>query len=123
MGSAAPLRGAKAPSPTHAALGQVAHGIDDLPVHAHLEVEVGAEAEAGAVADPDHLALAHLLADGDRYRLLVGVAGGETAAVVDTGVVAVAGLRAGDRHGAGGSRVDGRPGRDADVDARVAGLP
>src|SRR4051794_19063945 len=82
-----------------------------------------AEAKAGAVADADHLPLADLLADRDGDRLLVGVAGGDPATVVEAGVVAVARLRTRDRDGAGGGGLDRRAARDADVDAGVTALP
>src|SRR4051794_41899501 len=82
-----------------------------------------AEAKAGAVADADHLPLADLLADRDGDRLLVGVAGGDPAAVVEAGVVAVARLRTRDRDGAGGGGLDRRAARDAAVDAGGTALP
>src|SRR3954467_4321251 len=92
-------------------LRQIAHRIHRLPVDAHFEVEMRAEAKAGAVADADHLPLADLLADRDGDRLLVGVAGGDPATVVEAGVVAVAGLRTRDRDGAGGGGLDRRAAR------------
>src|SRR3954453_12728128 len=104
-------------------LRQVAHRVDHFTVHPHLEVQVRAEAQAGAVADADPLALAHLLADRDGDRLLVGVAGRDPAAVVDARVVPVARLGARDRDLSGGSRVDRRAAWDADVNPRVAALP
>lgn len=61
---------------------EVAERVDGLAVDADFEVEVGAGAEAGAADVTDHLALADVLADGDGDLRLVGVGGGETAAVV-----------------------------------------
>src|SRR5215211_5467524 len=84
---------------------------------------MGAEAQAGAVADADHLALADLLANRDGDRLLVGVAGRDPAAVVDARVVPVARLEARDRDRSGGRRMNRRAARDADVDSRMAALP
>src|SRR5215211_2763769 len=111
------------PRATRTLLGQVAHRVDGLAVDPHLEVKVGPEAEARAVAYPDHLPLAHVLADRDGDRRLMRVAGRDPASVVDAGVVAVAGLRPGDRDRAVGGGVDRRSARDSDVDARVAALP
>src|SRR5690348_16932577 len=49
-------------------LREIPHRVDRLAVDPDLEVEVWAEAEPRAVADPDHLALADMLADGDGDR-------------------------------------------------------
>src|SRR5215211_8323222 len=66
---------ARDPSPKPSAAGlEVTHRVHGLPVDAHLEMQVRPAAQAGAVAGPDHLALADLLADRDRDRLLVGIA-------------------------------------------------
>src|SRR5687767_3236513 len=67
---------------------EVAHGIDRRPVHAHLEVEVVAEAVAGAADRADHLTLAHRAA-ADAEAAEVGVAGGDGAAVLYADEVAV----------------------------------
>src|SRR5262245_42334364 len=104
-------------------LRQVAHRVNDLAVDPDLEVEVGPEAEAGAVADPDHLALADALAHRDRDRLLVRVAAREAAAVVDAGVVAVTALGPSDRHSPVGDGVNRGARGHADVDPGMAGLP
>src|SRR6476659_7135267 len=53
-------------------------------------MDVRAEAVAGAVAVADDLALGDLLTGGHREGLLMRVAGGEPAAVIDAGEVAVA---------------------------------
>src|SRR5262245_65039297 len=82
-------------------------------------MDVRSEAVAGAIRDADDLRLRHLLAPRDEDPLLVRVAGGETAAVVDAGVVPVAALGSGDRDGPGRSRAYRRAGRDRDVDALV----
>src|SRR5947207_5294203 len=69
---------------------QIGERVGRLPVDPDLEVEVRTEAIARAVAEHDDLRLAHRLADRDQDPLLVSVAGGEPAAVVDAGVVPVA---------------------------------
>src|SRR5436190_9503075 len=104
-------------------LGQVAHRVHGIAVHADLEVQVGAEAEPGAVAVADQLSLADLLAHGHRDGLLVSVAGGDPTPVVDAGVVAVPGLHTGDRDGACRGGVDRSAAGHPDVDAGVACLP
>src|SRR5436190_1688154 len=104
-------------------LGQVAHRVHGIAVHADLEVQVGAEAEPGAVAVADQLSLADLLAHGHRDGLLVPVAGGDPTPVVDAGVVAVPGLHTGDRDGACRGGVDRSAAGHPDVDAGVACLP
>src|SRR4051794_10469736 len=68
------------PSPRTDAL-EVAHRIGGNAVDPDLEVDVRAEAVAGAVAVADHLALGDLLAGRHREGFLVGVAGREPAAV------------------------------------------
>src|SRR5919197_1665118 len=83
---------------------------------------MGPEAVAGAVAVADHLALAHVLALGDGEAPLVRVAGREATAVVDACVVPVAAagrLGLGEEEGAGGRRVERRPGGARDVDPGV----
>src|SRR4051794_2471050 len=107
-------------------LREVGHRIGDLAVDSHLEVKVRAEAEASAVADPDHLALAHVLALADGEARLVRVAGRDPAPVVDAGEVAVAaarGLGLGELHDPVGGGVDRRAARHPDVDAGVAAFP
>src|SRR5262245_43520240 len=85
-------------------------------------MEVRTEAVTGAAGVPDHLSLADGIAEGDDEAALVGVTGGEPAAVVDAGVVAVAaafGLRLLQGDGAGRGGADRGPFRDGDVDPRV----
>src|SRR5690242_4989201 len=85
-------------------------------------MDVWTRAVTGVAAETDDLALAHRLPGRDQEFRLMGVAGGEPAAVVDAGVVAVAaafGLRLGEDDGAGEGGVDRRPFRDGDVDPGV----
>src|SRR5262245_20294079 len=82
-----------------------------------------AEAVAGAVADPDDLSLGDLLADRDQDLLLVGVASGQAAAVVNAGVVAVAALVAGDLDAARGGCTDRSARGHGDVDSLVHPAP
>src|SRR2546423_1874039 len=98
---------------------QVAQRIYRVPVDPDLEVQVGAEAVAGAAHVADHLSLGDLGAGRHRERGLVGVTGRETPAVVDARVVAVAARPPGqdDRSGRGG--VDRRAVGNADVDTGV----
>src|SRR2546421_5450004 len=56
---------------------QVAQRVHDGPVHAHLEVQVRAEAQAGAADVADDLALRHVLARANGERRLVAIARGE----------------------------------------------
>src|SRR5438876_7562836 len=98
---------------------QIGERVGRLPVDPDLKVEVRTEAIARAVAEPDDLRLAHRLADRDQDPLLVSVAGGEPAAVVDAGEVPIAPGRTRDADGAGGGRPDRSPGRHSDVNARV----
>src|SRR3954453_7942975 len=103
-------------------LWQVRNGVRNRAVDPHLEVKVGAEAVARAVADPDYLALLDVLAERDGEALLVGVAGGDAAAVIDAGVVAVAtagGLRLFENHGPVGGRADRGAGGDGYGDAGI----
>src|SRR4051794_11017229 len=74
---------------------QVVHRIRDRAVDAHLEVEVVAEATAGAADVPDDLALGDRLAHRDADARLVRVARRHRARVLDAGEVAVAARRAG----------------------------
>ena len=88
-------------------------------------MEVVAKAVACAADVSDDLALLDR-AGGDREARLMGVAGGDAAAVVDAGVVAVAaalglGLVEDDRSGLGGS--NRRPGGNRDVHAGVQASP
>src|SRR5919197_1609598 len=96
---------------------------DGLGVDAHLEVEVRAEAVAGAADVADHLALRDRRSVPDRERRLVPVGGREPLAVVDHRQVAVP------RHP---TRIDDRARRgrmdrsavwDADVDPLVHAAP
>src|SRR4051812_45125823 len=101
---------------------EVSHRIGHFAVDPDLEVKVRAEAVAGAVAVADDLALGDLLPGRDRKGLLVGVTGGETATVVDAGVVAIAAaarLRLSEDHGSRSRGADRRAARNRDVDARV----
>src|ERR1700733_9921706 len=98
---------------------KVTHRVGDGAVYTNLEMQVRTEAVTGAAAVPDDVALRNRLAGRDRERALVGVAGGEPAAVVDAGVVAVAaaaGLGLGEDHGAVGGGADRGAFRDGDVD-------
>src|SRR2546430_2633344 len=56
---------------------QVAQRVHDGPVDAHLEVQVRAEAQAGAADVADDLALRHVLARANGERRLVAIARGE----------------------------------------------
>src|SRR5439155_4662751 len=98
---------------------EVSQRIHGGSVDAHLEVEVRAEAMAGAADVADHLALRHMRAAADREAGLVGIRGREAVAVVDDDDVSVALLPAGDDHRSGRGRVDRRAGGGADVDALV----
>src|SRR5438874_5807017 len=102
---------------------EVTHRIDGGAVDPDLEMEVRAEAVAGAVHEPDRLPLRHALADGDVDRLLMAITGRHSAAVVDARVVAVAADPAGDHDSARRGGVDRRPGRDTDVDPGVELAP
>src|SRR4029078_5373818 len=64
-----------------------------LAVDAYLEMDVGAEAVAGAVAETDDLALCDLLAPAHEESLLGPAARGEAAPMVDARVVPIATLR------------------------------
>src|SRR4051794_36761743 len=89
-------------------------------------MQVRAEAAAGAARVADDLALRDLRAHARAEARLVRVARGERARVLDAGEVAVAargGLALHQHDLAVGGGADRRAGRDADVDARVAGLP
>src|SRR5262245_19361113 len=86
-------------------------------------MDVRSEAVASAIGDADDLRLRHLLAAGDEEPLLVRVAGGEPAAVIDAGVVPVTALDSGDRDCPGRCRAYRRAGRDRDVDALVHAPP
>src|SRR2546423_1571891 len=91
---------------------KVAHGIRHRTVDSHLEMDVRAEAVAGAAAVADDLSLGDGLPRGDGEGALVRVTGGEPAAVVDAGVVAVAAaarLGLGEDHRAGRGGADRRP--------------
>ena len=70
---------------------EVAHRVDRLAVHAHLEVDVGPEAVSRAADVADDAALRHGRADADADRGLVPVGGREPVSVVDDGQIA--GLR------------------------------
>src|SRR5687767_2936017 len=59
---------------------EVTHGIDGRAPRADLEVEMVAEAVAGAADASDHLPLADRSSDRDANRGLVCVAGGDSAA-------------------------------------------
>src|SRR5437588_6629359 len=98
---------------------EVAQRVDRRPVDPHLEVQVRAEAVARAADVADQLSLCDLRARADGEGRLVGVAGRHPAAMVDTGVVAVAADPAckDDRPGRGS--VDRRSVGDADVDSGV----
>src|SRR4051794_16650880 len=98
---------------------EVREWIHRAAVHAHLEVQVGAEAVAGAADVPDHLSLRHERAAGDGDRRLMTVAGGEAVAVVNECEVAVTTGPAGEDDGAARGRVDRRPRRDADIEPRM----
>src|SRR4051794_29669516 len=105
---------------------EVVQGIHHSPVDPGLEVEMVPEAAAGASNVADDLALLDRSAHRSAEARLVRVTRGERAGVLDAGEVAVAaggrlGLHQDDLARRGG--VDRRAGRDADVDARVAGLP
>src|SRR5215207_9453786 len=78
---------------------QVVERVGHRAADANLEVQVGAEGEAGVADEADDLPLHDVLADADVDRGLVRVAGGDAAAVVDAGVVAVAAVRSGEDHG------------------------
>ena len=73
---------------------QISERVDGRAVDPDLEVEVVAEAAAGAADVADHVALRDRRADAGRVARLVRVAGREPAAVVDAGVVAVAAVYA-----------------------------
>src|SRR4051794_5884142 len=105
---------------------EVVERVGHLAVDADLEVQVVAVAAAGAARVADDLALGDMGAHRGGEARLVRVTRRHGCRVLDAGEVAVAaGLRLalhqGDR--ARGGRADRRAGRDADVDARVAGLP
>src|SRR4051794_2809255 len=85
-----------------------------------------AEAAPGAAAVADDLTLCDARAERRAEARLVGVARRHHGGVLDAREVAVAARDAGalhERDAAGGGRADRRPGRHADVDAGVAGLP
>ena len=88
---------------------EVAERVDGRAVDPDLEVEMGPRAVPGAADVSDHLALAHLLAAGDRDRALVPVGRREVAAVVDHDEVAVARLPAAVDDGAGAAAWIGVP--------------
>src|SRR5262249_12074448 len=101
---------------------KVTHRVSDFAEYTNLEMEVGAEAIPRAAGIPDYLSLTNRLARGDGETRLVRVAGGETPAVVDAGVVAVAaarGLGLGESGGPAQGRMDRRSFRDGDIDPRV----
>src|SRR4051812_868851 len=102
---------------------QVPEGVDGRAVDADLEVQVVAETAAGAARIADHLALCDLIADAGRVAGLVCVAGGEPAAVVDAGVVAVAAGRRREDRRSRPRRADRRSGGHRDVDALVHPSP
>src|SRR3954447_5035739 len=102
---------------------EVVQGVRYGAVDPHLEVQVVAEAEAGAADAPDHLSLAHVLADAHEDRRLVAVAGRQRGRVLDAGVVAVAAHPARDHHSTSVRCADRSARRHADVDAGVARLP
>src|SRR5207253_10369631 len=91
---------------------EVAERVGGGAVDPHLEVEVRAGAVAGVAGVADQVALADLGADGGGEARLEGVAGGEPAAVVDAGVVAVTAafvLGLLEDHGPVGGGADRRP--------------
>src|ERR687896_613560 len=102
---------------------QVAHRVDRRPARARLELQVVAEAVAGAADVADHLALA----DGGAVRggeaRLVRVARGQAATVLDAGVVPVAADPAHQHHAPGGGRADRRAAPYRDVDPGVQAAP
>src|SRR5687767_7575927 len=102
---------------------EIAHGVHRRPIHARLEVQVVAEAVAGAADVADHLALAHRRAVRGGEARLVGVAGGQAAGVLDAGVVAVAADPAHEDHAAPVRGVDRRATRHRDVDPGVQPPP
>src|SRR3954447_6611970 len=89
-------------------------------------MRVRPEAAAGAAAVADHLSLLDARAHRRAEARLVRVAGRQRGRVLDAGEVAVAAgrrLRLHQHDLAVGRRADRRARGDADVDARVAGLP
>src|SRR4051794_36066373 len=109
-----------------ARVSQVIKRVHDRAVDARLEVQVRAEAAAGAAGVADDLALGDVRADARGEARLVRVTRRERPGVLDAGEVAVAaarglGLHERDRARRGGA--DRGAARHADVDARVAGLP
>src|SRR4051812_34903370 len=105
---------------------EVVQRVRDRAVDPHLEVQVRPEAQAGAAAVADDLALADGRPERRREARLVRVARRERRGVRDARVVAVAARRADglhQRHLARRGGTDGRPARHADVDAGVARLP
>src|SRR3954453_8487534 len=105
---------------------EVVQRVRDRAVDPHLEVQVRPEAQPGAAAVADDLALADGRAERRREARLVRVARGERRGVRDARVVAVAARRAHRLHErdlARRRRADRRAARHADVDARMARLP
>jgi hypothetical protein len=101
---------------------KITQWVGHLTVYTNLEVDVRPKAVPGAAAVADHLALIDLLSGADGEGRLVGVTGGQTPAVVDSGVVPVAaafGLRLGEGDGAREGGADRRAFRHGDVDPRV----
>src|SRR6185503_10775598 len=69
---------------------EITHRVHGRAADANLEVHVRPEAVARAANGADYLTLRHRLAHVHADRGLVSVAGGDPAAVLDAGVVAVA---------------------------------
>src|SRR5260221_5801565 len=91
---------------------KVTHRVRHGAVYTNLEVQVRAEAVAGATGVADDVALRDGLPGRDGEGGLVGVTGGEPATVVDAGVVAVAAaarLGLGEDDGAAGGGTDRVP--------------
>src|SRR5213593_329748 len=97
----------------------VLHGIDRLPIHPHLVVQVGAGGEPRRADERDLLAALHALAPHHEDLRAVRVARHEPEAVVEGEHVAVALFPPDVGHDAGRGRFDLRPHRRADVDALV----
>ena len=110
------------PAGPRAAL-EVAHRVDRRPVDARLEVQVVAEAVAGAAHVADDLALLHAGAVGGGEARLVRVAARQAAGVLDAGVVAVAAHPAHQHHAARVGGADRGARAHGDVHAGVQAAP